>query len=580
MTAEVPLVVGAPADGVEASPEVSRTATVLGWVRRHAPVLTVGVELALAAAFLIYQSTRLWFSADDWDFLIHRDLSHDTLRRLFAPHGGHWSTLPILSYRALFHIVGLRSYLPYALVDIALHIAVCILLWFLLRRAGLGSWITAGVVGVMAFLGAGAENLLWDFQVGFVGAVAFGLVALLIVDRDTPRFGRRDAWAWVAAIASLMCSAVGLAMLVTLGLFVWLRRGLRTALAITSVPLAAYLVWYVAIGHEHGSMVHHAGQYLQIPAYMWTGLTAVWEQVSGLPNSGAVILAVLVVPLLFSRTRDRLATLAIAGIGGAVALFLVIGFARVGLGLDQAKSSRYIYVAAALTIPAVAWLVQSIAQRAQGRAHVAAAAFALLVALFIVNGIQLAVSFADKRVQNLAGRKDRLIAAEQLVRSGDRTLGGLVDTIPGPTLSVTNLKNHTIQAAIPSKPVTRQGLLDASAFLQVGVSRTPIPGVPPAEAVRWNGISGRPSFVGCEIGTVTSASPTITVQLGSGGGMIQMAAGTPRINVALIRDGLISVANQPKVWPTVPYYIASVARDAQLRVTFRAPGRVGVCTGP
>jgi hypothetical protein len=104
--------------------------------------------------------------------------------------------------------------------------------------------------------------------------------------------------------------------------------------------------------------------------------------------------------------------------------------------------------------------------------------------------------------------------------------------------------------------------------------------VPPAEAVRWNGISGRPSFVGCEIGTVTSASPTITVQLGSGGGMIQMAAGTPRINVALIRDGLISVANQPKVWPTVPYYIASVARDAQLRVTFRAPGRVGVCTGP
>jgi hypothetical protein len=288
-------------------------------------------------------------------------------------------------------------------------------------------------------------------------------------------------------------------------------------------------------------------------------------------------LAVLVVPLLLSRTGDRLATLAIAGIGGAVALFLVIGFVRVGLGLDQAKSSRYVYVAAALTIPAFAWLVQWIAQ---GRAHVAAAAFALLVALFMVNGIQLAVSFADKRVQDLAGRKDRLIAAEQLVRSGDRTLGGVVDTIPGPTLSVTNLKNHTIQAAIPSKPVTRQGLLDASAFLQVGVSRTPIPGVPPAEDVRWNGISGRPAFVGCEIGTVTSARPTITVQLGSGDSMIQIAAGTPRINVALVRGGLISVASQPKVWPAVPYYIASVARDAQLRVTFRAPGRVGVCTSP
>jgi len=571
---------GAPSDGVESSADVSRTATVLGWAWRHAPVLTMGIELALAAAFLIYQSTRLWFSADDWDFLIDRDLSHHTLRMLFAPHGGHWSTLPILSYRALFHIVGLRSYLPYALVDIALHIAVCILLWFLLRRTGLGAWITTGVVGVMAFLGAGAENLLWDFQVGFVGAVAFGLLALLIVDRDTPRFGGRDAWAWAAAIASLMCSAVGLAMLVTLGLFVWLRRGLRTALAITAVPLAAYLVWYVAIGHEHGSMVHHAGQYLQIPTYMWTGLTAVWEQVSGLPNSGAVILAMLVVPLLLSHTGDRLATLAIAGIGGAVALFLVIGFVRVGLGLDQAKSSRYIYVAAALTIPAFAWLVQWIAQRTQGRAHVAAAAFALLVALFVVNGIQLAVSFADKRVQDLAGRKDRLIAAAQLVRSGDRTLGGLVDTIPGPTLSAANLKNHTIQAAIPSKPVTRQGLLDAAAFLQVGVSRTPIPGVPPAESVRWNGISGRPAFVGCEIGTVTSARPTITVQLGSDGGMIQMAAGTPRVNVALVQRGLTSVASEPKVWPAVPYYIASVARDAQLRVTFRAPGRVGVCTGP
>jgi hypothetical protein len=538
----------------------------------------MGIELALAAAFLSFQSTRLWFWADDWSFLIDTDLSHDTLRTLFAPHNGHWSTLPILTDRALFNIFGLHSYMPYALVDIALHIGVCILLWFLLRRTGTGAWIATGVVGVMAFLGAGAADILWDFQMGFVGAVAFGLVALLLVDRDTPRFGGRDAWAWAAAIASLMCSAVGVAMLVTIGLYAWLRRGPRTALAVISVPLATYLVWYTAIGHEHGSTVHHPGEYLQVPMYVWTGLTAVWQEASGLPNSGALLLAVLVVPLLLSHTGDRPATLGIAGIGGAVAFFLVVGFARIGFGVNGANSSRYVYVAAALMMPAFAWLVGWAAQRTRGRAHVATAAFALVVTLLVVNGIHLAVSFADERAQQLAGRKDRLIAAAQLVRSGERTLSEWVDATPGPAVSVTRLKSPTMQAAIPSTPVTPQGLLDAAAFLQVGISTTPFPGVPPAESVRWNGISGKQAFIGCATGTVAAARPSITAHLRPTGGMIQMLTQASRVNVVLVRDGLISATVQMKVSPGVPYYIASVARDAQLRVTFRAPGRVTICT--
>ena len=69
---------------------------------------------ALVGAFLLYAIVghrHYWFWHDEWDFLVTRDGAdlHDLLR----PHNEHWSTVPILFYRLVWRVFGLKSYAPY-----------------------------------------------------------------------------------------------------------------------------------------------------------------------------------------------------------------------------------------------------------------------------------------------------------------------------------------------------------------------------------------------------------------------------------------------------------------------------------
>src|SRR5690349_10903543 len=77
--------------------------------------------LLIAAAVLLFENRGQWFYGDDFEFIFNRGLGH-SVYGLFTPHNEHWSTVPILVYRALFNIFGLRSYTPYVVVLVALHI--------------------------------------------------------------------------------------------------------------------------------------------------------------------------------------------------------------------------------------------------------------------------------------------------------------------------------------------------------------------------------------------------------------------------------------------------------------------------
>lgn len=84
-----------------------------GRLARHGPVIALVCELIVATVFFVRQAPRLWFFADDWEFLLNRRLSSDTLDTLFRPHNEHWSTVPILVFRTLFTSFGVRHYLPF-----------------------------------------------------------------------------------------------------------------------------------------------------------------------------------------------------------------------------------------------------------------------------------------------------------------------------------------------------------------------------------------------------------------------------------------------------------------------------------
>ena len=79
----------------------------------------VAVEVAALITILVL-GRHMWFTYDEWDFLAGRRAT--SIVDLFRPHNEHWSTLPILVYRGLFHVFGLKTYLPYQLVVVLLDL--------------------------------------------------------------------------------------------------------------------------------------------------------------------------------------------------------------------------------------------------------------------------------------------------------------------------------------------------------------------------------------------------------------------------------------------------------------------------
>ncbi|HEX2186259.1 MAG TPA: hypothetical protein VHN78_12220, partial [Chloroflexota bacterium] len=353
-------------------------------------VLTLVVGLAV----LVVVSRGQWFVADEWVFLTDRRL--EDVRGLFVPHNEHWSTLPIVLWRALFAAVGLRSYWPYQLVALGVHLGVAHLLWRLQRRAQVAPGLALATSGLFVVFGAGAENILSAFAVTFDASVLLGLGHVLLVDHPGSaagaggwgpqgRFDRRDAWGQVLALAGLMTSGVALSMVGVAGLVAWLRRGWRAAAVTVAPPAAVFLLWVAVIGHLG---LRGGWQPRRMPAFVWYGLTTTFDAATSVAGAGVVALAGLGVWLVRHRSelRGRLAA-TFACAAGAVVFFALIGLGR---SLAQAELSRYLYVAGALLLPAVGAALSDLATNRR----LTRAATIVVVALLAANGTRLLLSRA------------------------------------------------------------------------------------------------------------------------------------------------------------------------------------------
>jgi hypothetical protein len=259
--------------------------------------------------------------------------------------------LPRLIYAVLLSTFGLRTYLPYMFVLMALHAAGAFLLFELVRRRA-GDLV--GIAGAAMFLvlGAGWENLLWAFQIAFVGSVACGLGMLLAV--EGPPGGRTLAVAVLLLAASLMFSGIGLFF----GVVAAVRMGIdpprrRELLWFAPVGLV-FAAWYLAFGHSGTVTVPapSAANLVLLPAYVGWGLAGSAAGVIGV--TGYPALAVLLIAACavgFAWWRQRPDPLAVAVAVGLLTFYVVTGLTRAQLGFDQAASGRYVYVGA------VFWLI-------------------------------------------------------------------------------------------------------------------------------------------------------------------------------------------------------------------------------
>jgi hypothetical protein len=431
----------------------------------HLPAVIADARRAAAAAFAVVEvagfifyivaGSRIWFFRDDWEFLADRGVNmHDLLRQ----HGGHFVALPILVFRAMYYIVGLRSYVPYQVLPIALHLAAAALLRVIMRRAGVSPWIATVAASLFVFFGSGSQDILWGFQIAFTGPLVLGMVQLILADHDGP-IDRRD-WIGIAAgAAALMCSGVAVAMVAIVGITVLIRRGWRVgwrAAAFHTLPLGvAYAAWWLHYSSGSGPTVTKPSVLID---WVRTGIAGAFDALGQVAFVGWALAIMLVAGLVlawrqYDTTERRRRGAAISAmLVGAFGFLLISGVNRASLGTHFASSSRYLHIVAALLLPSLAVAADALIRRRRAFAP-------LVVALFLI-GIPGNLAGTSKNFP----AKAYFASYEQMVRSLPRMT--LATRVP-----------RDVRPELVNAPWINVGwLLDGAHSGRIPTTRAPTPG--------------------------------------------------------------------------------------------------------
>lgn len=458
--------------------------------------LTFAVVAVLSVPLLAFWGRNWWFWADDWDFLAAR--RGGDAGDLFRGHYQHWTTVPILAYRGLWSLFGIRSYLPYQLLVIAAHLGAVALLRVVMRRAGVSPWMATLTAVVLVFFGSGAENILIAFQITFVGSLFFGLAQLVLADHEGP-WDRRDWLGLLAGFAGLMCSGVAVAMTIVVGIAMLLRRGRRIALLHTAPLAVAYAIWSGVGPDGSGAGVYRTQSPLQVIKFVAIGAGSAFGRLGQVPGVGLVLGIVMLFGLGWTlrdlglgAVRGRLA-LPAALLVGAVVFLLVTGLVRSGqagpiagsvsVGPGRARQSRYVYLIVAMALPALALAADAVARRRR--------LFAIPVVMILLVGVpgnvRKLATFTDQSLLDRQAFRTAVLEAPRLPRAAELppetspatptrfaglTLGWLINSLPSGRvpaprrLTATEIATQTMRLAL--RPGVDPATRGCRTFTEVG----------------------------------------------------------------------------------------------------------------
>jgi hypothetical protein len=378
-----------------------------------------------------------WFFRDDFFFLTGRKAT--SVNDLFRPHNGHWSTVPILAFRTLWAVFGMRTYVPYQAAVLALHLGACALLRTTMRRAGVGPWVATAVAAAFVLFGPGQEDIIWAFQIGYTGSLAFGLAQLVLADHDGP-VDKRDVLGIVAGALALLCSGVGIAMAIVAGVAILGRRGWKVAALHVGPLAAAYVLWWSVehpqlaspgFGRPTPGVVFRWVRSSQIGIFLALGHFQVVAALLAVAFVAGLVLAWS--RLSWSEVRRR-ASIPIALLLGGLVFATFTSIDRWFQGSHAARSSRYMHIGVALALPALAVAIDALVRRWR---VVGVAAVALLFAAIPWN----ATHFGDQTGFGSAYMNSRKRIVTNIVRLPEarevpRDVRPIPDVFVGPDLTI------------------------------------------------------------------------------------------------------------------------------------------------
>ena len=319
--------------------------------------------LLIGSVVVLYLVGRnQWFIRDDWAFVFTREKVHQASGlddMLFMAQDGHWMTIPIIIYRVIHALFGTGSYWPYLVPTMACHLGIVVMIRTLSLRVGMTPWTATILAGTLALFGSGWENIVFAIQLVYNLSLLAFLVHLMLIDHDgSPDY--RDGLGVIAGLVAVSSSGFGPFFIVGTLVFTVLRRRWMAA-AIATIPTAlASAWWWLFWGSDPAG--DSSRSFTQMPAYVNRGLESVFQGITATASLVGISL-VATLAILIWRQRNRAAhDLMLALAITAVLIYIGLGIERGGFGLDTAANSRYVYIGAALFLPAFGVAVDQLAR--------------------------------------------------------------------------------------------------------------------------------------------------------------------------------------------------------------------------
>lgn len=356
---------------VQSASRVAQVTLKIGEVRARWAWPALAALSTATFAGLTYLTSYKNFFYDEWDF-INAYRPGQTSTSILFPHGEHWSTIPILIWKALFVLFGIRTHLPYQAIVTAAHVA-CVLIIFALIRRRSGDLPAFAAALVLLVLGTGSKEIVLAFQGNQTLSLALGLLALLMVEA-APKIGLRLRVVVVSLLllGSLMSSGLGLGFVVAIALQVLLERTRRPLLLAVAAPAVIYLVWFVtngSIGSPCQGCPSAMGDIRSIgPAFLVdvarfiaVGLAASVTGLIGIVEDQLPLVVIQAAVVIFAGVlawhwyaQGNAEPWEIGLVAGLVAQFGLIALARAHFSVQGAADSRYVYVGVIYLLPLIA----------------------------------------------------------------------------------------------------------------------------------------------------------------------------------------------------------------------------------
>jgi hypothetical protein len=320
--------------------------------------------IAFSQAVLVWINRRTWFFGDDFAFLTYRYFSAtdgEWIKAFFYPHNEHFVLFPAMLFSAMQYVFGLKNHLAFMLPVLFLHGLIQFLIALILKSRCKSNTTAFAAIAAIGFLSPGAENLFWAFQAGFIGSIAIGLLQLVLLDKHQS-IGAREYLASFLGIVSIATQGTGITTTFFVLLFLLVRKQYVRSLIVTVPPACVFLTWFVMVGNRGQSDRPSMETNLDIPVYVFKGLTTSFDAILHVQGSTALVLVLCILGLSRMDSIESRLVLPLCLAIGAVFFYTLNGISRIQFGVDQATSSRYTYVGVVLLVPIVFILIESALQ--------------------------------------------------------------------------------------------------------------------------------------------------------------------------------------------------------------------------